>query len=68
MARENFIGGTWRAAKSGQTDEVRNPATGELLDEVAASDARRRRRRGRGRGRGVRRPGAGPRPGSGSRS
>ncbi len=37
MARENFIGGTWRAAKSGQTDEVRNPATGELLDEVAAS-------------------------------
>ena len=37
MARENFIGGTWRAAKSGKTDEVRNPATGELLDEVAAS-------------------------------
>ena len=37
MARENFIGGTWRAAKSGQTDEVRNPATGALLDEVAAS-------------------------------
>jgi 1-pyrroline dehydrogenase len=37
MARENFIGGTWRAAKSGQTDEVRNPATGELLAEVAAS-------------------------------
>jgi acyl-CoA reductase-like NAD-dependent aldehyde dehydrogenase len=38
MARENFIGGTWRSAKSGRTDEVRNPATGELLDEVAASD------------------------------
>ena len=38
MARENYIGGTWRAAKSGTTDEVRNPATGELLDEVAASD------------------------------
>ncbi len=37
MARENYIGGTWRAAKSGTTDEVRNPATGELLDEVAAS-------------------------------
>ncbi len=37
MARENFIGGTWRAAKSGQTDEVRNPATGALLEEVAAS-------------------------------
>jgi 1-pyrroline dehydrogenase len=39
MARENFIGGTWRAAKSGKTDEVRNPATGEVLDEVAASSA-----------------------------
>ena len=39
MPKENFIGGSWRAAKSGKTDEVRNPATGELLDEVAASDA-----------------------------
>ncbi|MGQ0826034.1 MAG: gamma-aminobutyraldehyde dehydrogenase [Actinomycetota bacterium] len=39
MARENFIGGTWRAAKRGATDEVRNPATGELLDEVPASGA-----------------------------
>ncbi|MET1003633.1 MAG: gamma-aminobutyraldehyde dehydrogenase [Acidimicrobiia bacterium] len=38
MARENYVGGTWRAAKSGKTDEVHNPATGELLDEVAASD------------------------------
>ncbi len=35
MARENYIGGTWRAAKSGRTDEVVNPATGEVLDEVA---------------------------------
>ena len=37
MARENYIGGTWRAAKSGRTDEVVNPATGEVLDEVPAS-------------------------------
>jgi 1-pyrroline dehydrogenase len=37
MARENFIGGTWRPAKSGETDEVLNPATGEVLDTVPAS-------------------------------
>ena len=57
MARENFIGGTWRAAKSGRTDEVVNPATGEVLDEVAASGRRRRRRSGRGRRGRVRRAG-----------
>jgi 1-pyrroline dehydrogenase len=39
MAHENYLAGTWRAAKSGRTDEVRNPATGELLAEVAASGA-----------------------------
>src|SRR5262245_63931380 len=38
MAHENFIGGTWRAAKSGKTDEVVNPATGETIAEVASSD------------------------------
>ena len=38
MARQNFIGGAWRDAKSGATDKVVNPATGEVLDEVASSD------------------------------
>jgi 1-pyrroline dehydrogenase len=39
MPRENFIGGTWRPAKSGRTDPVLNPATGEVLAEVPSSDA-----------------------------
>jgi 1-pyrroline dehydrogenase len=39
MARDNFIGGAWRPARSGATDEVVEPATGARLDEVAASDA-----------------------------
>jgi 1-pyrroline dehydrogenase len=39
MARDNFIGGAWRPARSGATDEVIEPATGARLDEVAASDA-----------------------------
>ena len=39
MARENFIGGAWRPARSGRTLEVIEPATGARLDEVAASDA-----------------------------
>jgi 1-pyrroline dehydrogenase len=39
MAKQNFIGGSWRDAKSGATDKVLNPATGEVLDEVASSDA-----------------------------
>jgi len=39
MARQNFIGGKWQDAKSGATDKVVNPATGEVLDEVASSDA-----------------------------
>jgi 1-pyrroline dehydrogenase len=38
MARQNFIGGAWRDALSGATDKVVNPATGEVLDEVASSD------------------------------
>ena len=37
MAKQNFIGGKWTDAKGGATDEVVNPATGEVLDEVAAS-------------------------------
>src|SRR4051812_3499462 len=39
MARDNFIGGAWRPARSGATDEVIEPATGSRLDEVASSDA-----------------------------
>jgi 1-pyrroline dehydrogenase len=38
MARDNFIGGAWRPAHSGATDEVIEPATGARLDEVASSD------------------------------
>ena len=39
MARDNFIGGAWKPARSGATDPVVDPATGAQLDEVAASDA-----------------------------
>jgi 1-pyrroline dehydrogenase len=39
MARENYIGGAWVPARSGATDTVVAPATGEPLDEVASSDA-----------------------------
>src|SRR5690242_10833087 len=39
MARDNFIGGAWRPARSGATDEVIEPATGARLDEVASSGA-----------------------------
>ena len=39
MARDNFIGGAWRPARSGATDEVIEPATGAVLDQVASSDA-----------------------------
>ena len=39
MPHENFIGGKWMPARSGATDAVLNPATGEVLAEVASSDA-----------------------------
>jgi 1-pyrroline dehydrogenase len=39
MARDNFIGGAWKPARSGATDPVVEPATGAQLDEVASSDA-----------------------------
>jgi 1-pyrroline dehydrogenase len=39
MPNENYIGGKWVPAKSGATDEVVNPATGEVLAAVPASDA-----------------------------
>ena len=35
----NYIGGQWVDAQSGKTFETRNPATGELLGQVASSDA-----------------------------
>ncbi|MGZ4717086.1 MAG: aldehyde dehydrogenase family protein, partial [Acidimicrobiales bacterium] len=39
MHHENFIGGEWVAAKDGATDAVLNPATGEVIAEVASSGA-----------------------------
>jgi len=39
VANENFIGGKWVAARDGRTDEVVNPATGEVIATVASSDA-----------------------------
>ena len=39
MAQENFIGGRWAAAADGATDAVVNPATGEVIAEVASSGA-----------------------------
>ena len=39
MAYENFIGGAWKPAASGATDEVLDPATGEVIAEVPSSDA-----------------------------
>ncbi|MDQ1467369.1 MAG: betaine-aldehyde dehydrogenase, partial [Actinomycetota bacterium] len=39
MANENFIGGTWVAARDGRTDEVVNPATGEVIATVSSSDS-----------------------------
>ena len=37
MARDNYIGGAWVPARSGATDEVVAPATGEALEAVASS-------------------------------
>ena len=39
MAYENFIGGSWKAAGSGATDHVLDPATGTSIAEVPSSDA-----------------------------
>ncbi len=39
MALENFVGGAWKAAASGATDPVLNPATGQVIAEVPSSDA-----------------------------
>jgi 1-pyrroline dehydrogenase len=39
VPHQNFIGGAWVAAADGATDPVLNPATGEVLAEVASSGA-----------------------------
>jgi 1-pyrroline dehydrogenase len=39
MARENYIGGAWMPARTGATDPVVAPATGDPLEEVASSGA-----------------------------
>ena len=39
MPDQNFIGGSWVDARDGATDEIVNPATGEVLAKVPASDA-----------------------------
>ena len=39
MAKANYIGGTWVEASSGAVDQVVNPATGEVIEEVASSGA-----------------------------
>ena len=37
MAHENFIGGAWKAAASGATDDVVDPATGHVITQVPRS-------------------------------
>ncbi len=39
VAHQNFIGGKWVPAADGATDQVLNPATGEVLAEVASGGA-----------------------------
>jgi 1-pyrroline dehydrogenase len=39
MPDQNFIGGSWLDARGGATDEILNPATGEVLAKVPASGA-----------------------------
>ena len=39
MKHANHIGGEWVAARSGATDEVLAPATGEVITSVPSSDA-----------------------------
>ena len=38
MAHENFIGGAWKPAATGATDDVVAPATGEVIAQVPSSD------------------------------
>jgi len=37
--RENFVGGKWVPARSGKTDRVVEPATGDVIADVPSSDA-----------------------------
>ena len=39
MPNQNYIGGAWVDAGSGATDDVVNPATGDVIASVPASDA-----------------------------
>ena len=39
MAGDNFIGGKWVPARDGRTDDVVNPATGEVITTVTSSAA-----------------------------
>ena len=48
MRKQLFINGEWRDAAGGKTIEVVNPATEEVIAEVASAEHERRRRRGRG--------------------
>ena len=57
MARENYIGGAWMPARTGATDPVVAPATGDTLEEVASSGAVDVDARGGGGGRRVPRVG-----------
>ena len=38
MATDNFIGGKWVPARSGKTDDVLDPATGDVIASVTSSD------------------------------
>ena len=53
-AYQQFIGGQWVDAASGETLDVENPATGEVVATVPASGQDGRRPRGRRRGRRLR--------------
>jgi 1-pyrroline dehydrogenase len=39
VAGQNFIGGQWCDARDGATDDVVDPATGEVIEQVASSGA-----------------------------
>ena len=49
----HFIDGKFVASKKGKTFQTINPATGDVIAEVARGDASRRRRGGEGRAQGV---------------
>ena len=65
---QQFIGGEWVDAAGGETFDVTDPFTGEVVVRAPASDARRCRARGRSGSRGASRPGRRPLRPSGSAS